>query len=248
MTKVCIVGSADSLTGKGLGEKIDSHDIIIRINQPQISGFEKDAGSRITHSFIAPWQIAGWVPRGNVCAICSSKIENRKDRTESIIREDCFNRLKLEDKRTIVLQSKPAGLTYNFHSFYKEISHLIDDQVNFSFIEIFNTIKKWRKRGFSRFPTNGSLLVEYYRKVYGNVNIVGFGHGSNGKQDKFYHYWDTESKWRDHGYNVVNNEIIRDNSFSGDPHNLNIDRVWLNKLHKKNKINILELDESINTI
>ena len=42
MNKVCIVGSADSLTGKGLGGKIDSHDIIIRINQPEISGFEKE--------------------------------------------------------------------------------------------------------------------------------------------------------------------------------------------------------------
>ena len=66
MNKVCIVGSADSLTGKGLGEKIDNHDIIIRINQPHISGFEKDVGSRITHCFIGPWQIVGWTPGGNV--------------------------------------------------------------------------------------------------------------------------------------------------------------------------------------
>ena len=78
MTKVCIVGSADSLIGKGLGEQIDNHDIIIRINQPQISGFEKDVGSRITHSFIAPWQIIGWVPGGNVCELCSAKDKNRK--------------------------------------------------------------------------------------------------------------------------------------------------------------------------
>ena len=192
----------------------------------------KDAGSRITHSFIAPWQIAGWVPKGNVCALCSSKIDNREPREESVINEDCFNRLKPEDKRTIVLQSNPAGLTYDFHSFYKEISHLIDHQVNFSFIETFETIKKWRKRGFSRIPTSGTLVVEYYRKVYGNVNIVGFGHGSNGKQDKFYHYWD----------------IKKDKSLSNDPHNINTDIIWLNRLHRKNKINILELDESNNTI
>ncbi len=232
MTKVCIVGSADSLTGKGLGEVIDSHDVIIRINQPKISGFEKDAGSRITHCFISPWQIAGWMPKGNVCALCSSRIDNRKPRKESIIREDCFNKLKLEDKRTIVLQSHPAGLTYDFHSFYKEINHLIDNTFNFSFIQIFDTIKKWRKRGFSRIPTNGTLVVEYYRKLYGNVNIVGFGNALNGKQDKFYHYWD----------------IKKDKSLSNDPHNMSTDIIWLKKLHKKNKINILELDESINTI
>jgi len=232
MTKVCIVGSADSLTGRGLGEVIDSHDVIIRINQPKISGFEKDAGSRITHSFMSPWQIVGWTPGGNICALCTAKDKNRQVREESIIREDCFNRLKLEETGTIVLQSYPRGLNYDFHSFYKEINHLIDSNINFSFIETFNGMKKWRKRGFARIPTNGTLAIEYYRKVYGNVNIVGFGNALNGKQDKFYHYWD----------------IKKDKSLSNDPHNMSTDIIWLNKLHKKNKINILELDESINTI
>jgi hypothetical protein len=249
MNKVCIVGSADSLIGKGLGEKIDSHDIIVRINQPQISGFEGDVGSRITHSFISPWQIAGWVPGDNVCAICTAKDKKRQvRREESIIREDCFNRLKLEDTGTIVLPSHPRVLNYNFHSFYKEINHLIDSKINFSFIQTFNTMKKWRKKGFARIPTNGTLIIEHYRKVYGNVDIAGFGHGSNERSDKFYHYWDTESNWCNHGYNVVDNKIIRDNSLPGGPHDINMDMIWLEKLHKKNKINILELYENNNTI
>ena len=234
MTKVCIVGSADSLIGKGLGEKIDNHDMIVRINQPHISGFEKDVGSRITHCFIGPWQIVGWTPGGNVCELCSAKDKNRKIREKTIINEDCFNRLKLEDRRTIVLRSHPAGLIYDFHRFYKEISHLIDDGIDFSFIETLTSvnIKKWRKRGFTRIPTNGTQVVEYYRRVYGNVNIAGFGHGSNERSDKFYHYWDTK----------------KENSFPDDPHDINMDMIWLKKLHKKNKINILELDENNNTI
>ena len=88
------------------------------------------------------------------------------------------------------------------------------------------------KRGFARIPTNGTQMVEYYRRVYGNVNIAGFGHGSNERSDKFYHYWDTK----------------KENSFPDDPHDINMDMIWLKKLYKKNKINILELDESNNTI
>ena len=120
MAKVCIVGSADSLTGKGLGKVIDSHDIIIRINQPQISGFEEDAGSRVTHCYISPWQIIGWAPN-------KKRDPLRKLRKQSIIKEDCFHKLKLEDRKMIVLQAHPNGLNYDFHSFYKEISYLIDD-------------------------------------------------------------------------------------------------------------------------
>lgn len=239
MAKVCIVGSADSLTGKGLGKVIDSHDIIIRINQPQISGFEEDAGSRVTHCYISPWQIIGWAPKGNVCGLCDSKIENkkrdqlRKLRKQSIIKEDCFHKLKLEDRKMIVLQAHPNGLNYDFHSFYKEISYLIDDNVNFSFINTLDGgMKKWRKRGFSRIPTSGTQLVEYYRRIHGNIDIVGFGHPLTGRKDKFYHYSDVDKL----------------HSISNDPHDMNIDIVWLNKLHNKHKIRILELDESNNTI
>ena len=45
-------------------------------------------------------------------------------------------------------------------------------------------------------------------------------------------YWDTK----------------KENSFPDDPHDINMDMIWLKKLYKKNKINILELDESNNTI
>lgn len=235
MSRICIVGSADSLTGKGLGEKIDSHDIIVRINQPQISGFEKDVGSRVTHSFIANWQIAGWVIRSNVCAICDNKIENRKTLDKSIVNKDCFERLRNEEGQRAVVLSKSKlffGLNYDFNCFYRDIIPFIDDSIMIHFIDSFNGMKKWKKRGFSRVPTNGSLVVDYYRKFYGRVNIAGFGHPSNGTQEEFYHYWDT---------NKEKKLVVL-------PHEINTDILWLKRLHKKNKIGILELDESNNTV
>jgi hypothetical protein len=43
---VAIVGSGPSERGKGLGGEIDSHDIVIRINNHTVKGFEADYGSR----------------------------------------------------------------------------------------------------------------------------------------------------------------------------------------------------------
>ena len=138
MSKICVVGSADSLVGKELGELIDSHDIIVRINQPKISGFENDVGSRLTHSFISAWQIAGWTSKKNVCGHCKSRIENIGTRDRSIINEDCFERLKIESEATIVLPNPCLffGLNYNFHAFYRDISPFISDNIQIQFIEV----------------------------------------------------------------------------------------------------------------
>tara|TARA_B100000795_G_scaffold201662_1_gene155480 strand:- start:298 stop:1059 length:762 start_codon:yes stop_codon:yes gene_type:complete len=43
-----VVGSSSSLLGHRNGELIDSHDQVIRINMPVISGFEDDVGRRTT--------------------------------------------------------------------------------------------------------------------------------------------------------------------------------------------------------
>ena len=219
-TKVCIVGSSDSLIGKSLGEKIDSHEIVVRINQPEISGFEKDIGSRLNHSFISIWQIAKGVTG-----------------IGPIVNKDCFERLRNEEgESAVVLPTSKLffGLNYDFHCFYREISPFIDDSIMINFIDTspgvpFINMKKWKKRGFSRRPTNGTLVVDYYRRLYGRINIVGFGHPSDVAREKFYHYWDTNKE--------------KDLPAMHKYHEPNIDTAWLNRLHKKNKINILELDE-----
>ena len=236
-TKVCIVGSSDGLIGKSLGEKIDSHEIVVRINQPEISGFEKDVGSRLNHSFISIWQIAKRSTVSNLCDICDKEIENSKPLTRigSTVNKDCFERLRNEEgESAVVLPTSKLffGLDYDFHAFYREISPLIDDSIMINFIDTFSNMKKWRKRGFSKNPTNGTLVVDYYRRFCGRINIAGFGCPSDGvlvPQEKYCHYWDTNKE--------------KDIPAMHKYHDPNMDTVWLNRLHKKNKINILELDE-----
>ena len=46
--KICIVGNSKDLLNQEFGEKIDSHDIIIRVNNFSIKGFERHVGTK-TH-------------------------------------------------------------------------------------------------------------------------------------------------------------------------------------------------------
>ena len=45
---IAIVGNSPCQLGKGLGAEIDSHDIVIRMNNYQTKGFEEDYGSKTT--------------------------------------------------------------------------------------------------------------------------------------------------------------------------------------------------------
>lgn len=44
--RVCVVGNGPSLLGSGLGSAIDSHDVVVRINDFVIEGHEEDVGTR----------------------------------------------------------------------------------------------------------------------------------------------------------------------------------------------------------
>tara|TARA_R100000008_G_C3571903_1_gene162708 strand:+ start:49 stop:828 length:780 start_codon:yes stop_codon:yes gene_type:complete len=45
----CIVGKSDSLKGKKLGQIIDSHDVVVRVNFPPVLGYEEDVGTKTNH-------------------------------------------------------------------------------------------------------------------------------------------------------------------------------------------------------
>jgi hypothetical protein len=48
-SSICVVGNGDSLRDSKLGNYIDSHDYVIRINLYKIKGYEKDVGKKTTH-------------------------------------------------------------------------------------------------------------------------------------------------------------------------------------------------------
>lgn len=58
---VAFVGNAPSLKNEGLGEWIDSHDIVIRFNECPVKGFESDVGER-TNIVVANPYLEGRAP------------------------------------------------------------------------------------------------------------------------------------------------------------------------------------------
>uniref|UniRef100_A0A061QNG5 Cmp-n-acetylneuraminate-beta-galactosamide-alpha--sialyltransferase 1-like n=1 Tax=Tetraselmis sp. GSL018 TaxID=582737 RepID=A0A061QNG5_9CHLO len=52
-----VVGNSGSLIGAGHGADIDSHDMVLRINNSPIKGHEADVGARSTISLLNGWKI-----------------------------------------------------------------------------------------------------------------------------------------------------------------------------------------------
>ncbi|XP_040896511.1 ST3 beta-galactoside alpha-2,3-sialyltransferase 3a [Toxotes jaculatrix] len=53
--KTCIiVGNGGILTNKSLGQKIDQYDVVVRLNEAPVKGFEKDVGSKTTMRITYP--------------------------------------------------------------------------------------------------------------------------------------------------------------------------------------------------
>ena len=49
VNKSCvIVGNGGSLRGSGLGKRIDSYDVVARMNSFRIFGYEEDVGNKCT--------------------------------------------------------------------------------------------------------------------------------------------------------------------------------------------------------
>ena len=53
-TRSIVVGSSDNLIGRGLGQFIDEHEVVVRCNRAPIKGYEVDVGSKETRRFMAP--------------------------------------------------------------------------------------------------------------------------------------------------------------------------------------------------
>lgn len=52
--KVLVLGNAPSVLERDLGPKIDSFDVVIRVNNFRIKGYEKHVGTKTTYALISP--------------------------------------------------------------------------------------------------------------------------------------------------------------------------------------------------
>lgn len=190
---VCIVGKSDSLLGKGLGDVIDAHDIVFRVNMPPINGYEKDVGIKT-----------------NVCFINFSLILNHKiDETQAEL-EQYVEGWKTCEGKSLMMR--------HYGNFWSEITDLenhkttpsekiknvnrllstadvffqptIENEIDMS---AFNLIS-FNKQAIHGLTTGTSCIISCIKK-YKNVSIVGMGNSDTNSYCSYYFNSDYRHNW-----------------------------------------------------
>lgn len=180
MKTICIVGNSPHIKGLGLGSKIDSHDIVIRIGEFYCDA--DDFGTKVTHWYLGPW------------ILNTAKGENRSlktglfdDQTAFLKNSDCPKCLHLlgwkrkglgwtaEDREE--LMARISRNCSNVEIVQHEDSLLIPELL------IYYPKEKNEASGVRIHPTTGVRLVHHYVSKYGKISIAGFGGDKKGVKE-----------------------------------------------------------------
>ncbi|KAK9541571.1 hypothetical protein VZT92_001604 [Zoarces viviparus] len=175
-----VVGSGGVLHGSHLGSHIDQYDIIIRLNNAPVSGYEKDAGSRTTIRLIYPEA----APR--------SANEYKNTTTVALV---VFKSLDL-DWLTSVITKQPLSFWSKIW-FWREV---VDDiplrPENFRILhpEIIHkteeALQKYALKQGNTVPTLGASALVMALQLCDQVSLAGFGYDMQHPGARL-HYYET---------------------------------------------------------
>ncbi|KAK1791631.1 hypothetical protein P4O66_013632, partial [Electrophorus voltai] len=161
-----VVGSGGILRGKHLGDHIDKYDIIIRMNNAPVFGFEKDAGSRTT--------IRLMYPEG-------APILNQEYHNTDIIALVVFKRLDLEWLLSVVT-NEPLSWWSKLWFWKNVVNEIPLPPGNFRITnpEILNRtwhlLLTYNKQQRKTVPTLGLSGVVLALQLCDEVSLAGFGY------------------------------------------------------------------------
>ncbi|XP_075933080.1 ST3 beta-galactoside alpha-2,3-sialyltransferase 7 [Anarhichas minor] len=175
-----VVGSGGVLHGSHLGSHIDQYDIIIRLNNAPVSGYEKDAGSRTTIRLIYPE------------AAPHSANEYKKTTMVALV---VFKSLDL-DWLTSVITKQPLSFWSKIW-FWREV---VDDiplrPENFRILhpEIIHktgqVLQKYALKQGNMVPTLGASALVMALQLCDQVSLAGFGYDMQHPGARL-HYYET---------------------------------------------------------
>uniref|UniRef100_A0A4W6C4Q2 Lactosylceramide alpha-2,3-sialyltransferase n=1 Tax=Lates calcarifer TaxID=8187 RepID=A0A4W6C4Q2_LATCA len=175
-----VVGNGGVLYGSHLGSHIDQYDIIIRLNNAPVPGFERDAGSRTTIRLIYP----EGAPH--------SQNEYKKTTMVALV---VFKSLDL-DWLTSVITKQPLSL-WSKMWFWREV---VDDiplrPENFRILhpEIIHktgqVLQKYALKQGNMVPTLGASAVVMALQICDQVSLAGFGYDMQHPEARL-HYYET---------------------------------------------------------
>ena len=154
--KVCIVGMSTSITGKGCGEIIDSHDEVVRVKHLPDPNMAHDLGRKTSTYAIIGEQIGWHKPLSNYTNqqnINKVLIVDRFSPASNlgvITDKDILDFIEMSDKQTDYF-----SMRYLFNAY--------------------SLILPAREGGRFSFLTTGLCVILYYLMSHDSVSIAGFG-------------------------------------------------------------------------
>jgi hypothetical protein len=175
MKTICIVGNSAHIKGLGLGSKIDSHDIVIRIGRFS-SGDADDFGTKVTHWYLGPW------------ILNTAKNHNLFLKTGLLDDEIAFLKNSAGTKHLHVLnwsKTNSGWSTENKEELIAKVSKSCsdvevvhhEDSLVVPELLVYYTEEKNEISGVRIHPTTGARLIHHYVSKYGKISIAGFGGG-----------------------------------------------------------------------
>ncbi|XP_029468759.1 CMP-N-acetylneuraminate-beta-galactosamide-alpha-2,3-sialyltransferase 2-like isoform X1 [Rhinatrema bivittatum] len=159
-----VVGNSGNLKGSKHGQRIDSHNFVLRMNGAKTAGFEEDVGSRTTHHFMYPESAVNLQP-GIHLVLIPFKLLDLKWMTSALSTGDLrFTYMKV---KSFIQADKDKVLIFN-PSFFKYIHD------------------KWTSH-HGKYPSTGILALFFAIHVCDKVSVFGYGADSFGS---WHHYWE----------------------------------------------------------
>ncbi|XP_047460021.1 ST3 beta-galactoside alpha-2,3-sialyltransferase 7 [Mugil cephalus] len=178
--KCVVVGNGGVLHGSHLGSDIDQYDIIIRLNNAPVSGFERDAGSRTTIRLVYPEgapHSANEYGKTAMVALVVFKGLDLDWLTSVITKQPLSFWSKMWFWREVV-DDIPLG-PESFRILHPEIIHKTGE-----------VLQKYALKQGNMLPTLGAGAVVMALQLCDQVSLAGFGYDMQRPQARLHYYED----------------------------------------------------------
>uniref|UniRef100_A0AAV2JNX1 Lactosylceramide alpha-2,3-sialyltransferase n=1 Tax=Knipowitschia caucasica TaxID=637954 RepID=A0AAV2JNX1_KNICA len=173
-----VVGNGGILHGSYLGSHIDQYDIIIRLNNAPVPGFQRDAGSRTTIRLVYPEGAP------------SSAEEYKNTSTVALV---VFKSLDLE-WLTSVITKQPLSLWSKMWFWREVVEEIPLRPENFRILhpEIIHktgqALQKYAVKQGNMVPTLGASAVVMALQLCDHVSLAGFGYDMQHPEARLHYY------------------------------------------------------------
>ncbi|XP_054853239.1 CMP-N-acetylneuraminate-beta-galactosamide-alpha-2,3-sialyltransferase 4-like [Eublepharis macularius] len=207
--RTCIVvGNGYTLLGRSLGKFIDSHHVIIRINDAPLKGYENDVGKKTTFRFFFPES-----------ALSDPLANSDNDTVFVLVPFKTLDFLWVKE----VLQNKEEDEKETLAGFWRQppmkwkgkASHLriLNPYVTFQATFKFLQLDQWTQKH----STTGIIALNFALHLCQELNIVGFGYPHNHDRTSPVHYY---------GMDRLTSEVAL-------IHDLTAEQEWLLKMQER---------------